>query len=161
MGWSKRQIIEQAFAEIGLAAYSFDLQPEQVEDALRRLDNMMALWNSKGIRLGYPLPSSPGASDPDQQVGVPDEAIEPMVLNLAIRIAPAYGKVMMPETKATASLGYKTLLMNSARPQEMQLDALAIPAGAGNKQWRYDQDPYLPLPSDPLTVGPDNVLDFD
>lgn len=161
MGWTKRQIIEQAFAEIGLASYSFDIQPDQMEDALRRLDNMMALWNSKGIRLGYPIPSSPGASDVDEETGVSDDALEAMSLNLAVRIAPAYGKTPMPDTKANASLGYKTLLMNSARPQEMQIDPMTIPAGAGNKQWRYAQDPYLPRPSDPLTVGYDNVLDFD
>lgn len=161
MGWSKRQIIEQAFAEIGLAAYVYDLQPEQVEDALRRLDTMMATWNGKGIRLGYPIPSSPGNSDPDQQCGVPDDAIEAMTLNLATRIAPAYGKVVMPETKASASMAYKALVMRSALPKEMQIDSMAIPAGAGNKQWRFNQDPFLPQQVDPLTVGPDSELDFN
>ena len=30
MGYSKRQFIEAALAEIGLASYAFDLQPEQL-----------------------------------------------------------------------------------------------------------------------------------
>jgi hypothetical protein len=161
MGWSKRQIIEQAFAEIGLAAYTFDLQPEQIEDALRRLDAMMAMWNGKGIRLGYPLPSSPGASDPDQQIGVPDDAIEAMTLNLALRIAPSYGKALMPETKSNASIAYKSLIMRSAMPKEMRIDPMSIPSGAGNKQWRYNQNPFLPDYAEPITVGPDSELDFN
>jgi len=63
MGYSKRQFVEAAFEEVGLAAYVFDLQPQQLESALRRLDAMMAEWNAKGIRLGYPLPGSPQNSD--------------------------------------------------------------------------------------------------
>ena len=56
MGWTKRQFIEQAFEEIGLAAYVFDLTPEQLQSALRRLDAMMAGWNTNGIRIGWPMP---------------------------------------------------------------------------------------------------------
>lgn len=56
MGWTKRQFVTQAFEEIGLASYVFDLTPEQLDSALRRLDTMIASWNALGIRLGYPLP---------------------------------------------------------------------------------------------------------
>ena len=30
MAWTKRQIVTQAFEEIGLASYVFDLEPEQL-----------------------------------------------------------------------------------------------------------------------------------
>ena len=52
MGWTKREYIEQAFEEIGLASYVFDLTPEQLQSALRKLDAMLAEWNAKGLRLG-------------------------------------------------------------------------------------------------------------
>ena len=42
MGYTKRQFILAAFEEIGLAAYTFDLQPDQLESARRRLDAMIA-----------------------------------------------------------------------------------------------------------------------
>ena len=51
MGYTKRQIIEAACEEIGLANYAFDMQPEQLQAMMRRLDAMMAEWNAKGIRL--------------------------------------------------------------------------------------------------------------
>ena len=38
MGWTKRQFVTQAFEEIGLAAYVFDLQPQQLDSALRKLN---------------------------------------------------------------------------------------------------------------------------
>jgi hypothetical protein len=161
MPFTKRDIITQAFEEVGLAAYVFDLQPQQLEGALRRLDAMMATWNGKGIRLGYPLPSAPNASDLDQDTNVPDAAIEAMILNLAIRIAPGYGKTVSPDTKSSAKNAYNQVIARAAFPVEMQLDAMSIPSGQGNKGWRYYNDPFLRTPVDPLTVGPDSVLDLE
>jgi hypothetical protein len=161
MAYTKRDIVNRAFEEIGLAAYVFDLQPQQMEGALQRLDAMMATWNGKGIRLGYPLPSSIGSSDLDQDTGVPDDALEAMHLNLAIRIARGYGKTVLPETKANASIAYKALLSRSTFPVEMQLGNQTIPSGQGNKGWRYYNDPFLREPTDPLTVGPDSILGLE
>jgi len=161
MAYTKRDIINMAFEEIGLAAYVFDLQPQQLEGALRRLDVMMATWNGKGIRLGYPLPSSPGASDLDQDTDVTDAALEAMALNLAVRIAPGYGKAISPDTKASAKNAYNQIIAQAAKPIEMQLDNMSVPSGQGNKGWRYDNDPFLRTPIDPLTVGPDSILDLE
>ena len=161
MAYTKRDIVEQAFEEIGLASYVFDLQPQQLDSALRRLDAMMATWNAKGIRLGYPLPSSPADSDLDQDTGVPDNAIEAMVLNLAVRVAPGFGKTVSPDTKGNAKRAYNELLANSAMPLEMQLGNETIPSGAGNKGWRYYNNPFLRAPQDPLQVGSDGILDLE
>ena len=82
MGWTKRQFVTQAFEEIGLASYVFDLTPEQLQSALRRLDTMIAAWNALGIRLGYPLPSSPQDSDLDEPTLVPDWANEAIITSI-------------------------------------------------------------------------------
>ena len=161
MAYTKRDIVNRAFEEIGLAGYVYDLAPQQLEGALQRLDAMMATWNGKGIRLGYPLPSSAGASDLDQIIGVPDDALEAMHLNLAVRIAPGYGKTVSPDTKANAQMSYKALLSRSTIPVEMQLGDMTIPSGQGNKGWRYYNDAFLRQPIDPLTVGPDSILDLE
>src|SRR5437868_8121035 len=63
MGWTKEQLIDEAFAELRLAGYTFDIAPEEKQTALRRMDTMMATWEGRGIRVGYPLPSSPDGSD--------------------------------------------------------------------------------------------------
>ncbi len=161
MAYTKRDIVNRAFEEIGLAAYVYDLAPQQLEGALQRLDAMMATWNGKGIRLGYPLPSSTAASDLNQNVNVPDDALEAMHLGLAVRIAPGYGKTVSPDTKANAQLSYKALLSRSTFPAEMQLGDMTIPSGQGNKGWRYYNDAFLRHPTDPLTVGPDSILDLE
>tara|TARA_R110000796_G_scaffold30840_1_gene82161 strand:- start:2051 stop:2536 length:486 start_codon:yes stop_codon:yes gene_type:complete len=161
MAYTKRDIVDQAFEEIGLAGYVFDLQPQQLNSALRKLDMMMATWNSRGIRLGYPLPSSPNDSDLNEEVGVPDNAFEAMYLNLSVRISGGFGKTVSPETRSAAKLSYKELMANSALPIEMQLGNETIPSGAGNKGWRYYNDPFLRAPQNPLTVGSDGILDLE
>jgi len=42
MGYSKRHFVAAAFDEIGLASYVVDLQPEQPQSAMRRIDARMA-----------------------------------------------------------------------------------------------------------------------
>jgi len=160
MGWTKRQFVTQAFEEIGLAAYVFDLTPEQLESALRRLDAMMAAWNAKGIRLGYPIPSSPQNSELDQETNVPDSANEAIYLNLGIKLAPGFGKVVATETKASAKMAYDTLLSRAAMPPQQQFPG-TMPAGAGNKPWRTYDNPFLDKPVDQLLAGEDGPIEFN
>ena len=160
MGYTKRQFVTAALEEIGLASYVFDLQPEQLQSALRRLDALMADWNGKGIRLGYPLPSSPQDSDLDEESNVPDSANEAVILNLAIRLAPSYGKQVAIETKASAKQGYDVLLQRATVPPQQQLPG-SLPSGAGNKPWRVYDGQFIRPPVDPVTVGPDGPLEFN
>lgn len=160
MAWTKRQYIEQAFAEIGLAGYVFDLSPEQLQSALRQVDTMMATWDAKGIKLGWPIALSPGASDLDTLVSDHPWANEAIYTNLAMRIAPGFGKVVQQDTRTNAKLSYDALLLQAARPQQMQYSS-ALPAGAGNKYWRETGDPFLQDPNDdPLQVGGNGQLEF-
>jgi len=159
VGWTKRQFIEAAFEEIGYASYTFDLQPEQLEAAMRRLDSMMATWNGKGIRLGYPIPSIPENSNLADESGVPDSANEAIYTNLAIRIAPTVGKSIPPETREAAKRAYNVLLARATMPPEKQLPG-GMPAGAGNKPWVYDS-PFLDDPEDNLSAGPDSNIEFN
>lgn len=161
MSWTKREIVQNAFEEVGLASYAFDLQPEQMQAGLRRLDNMMATWNSRGLRIGYPLTDTPAGSDLDQDATVTDEAIEAIVNNLAIRLAPMLGKTVSPDTKASARSAYMALLSRRSTIPERLIDINSIPAGQGTKYWRVNGDPFLQQEERGLTVGPDDTLDFE
>ena len=151
MSWTKRQYAEDALMELGIASYVFDLEASQVESAVRRLDTMMAEWNGRGIRLGYPLPSSPGDTVLAVDAGVPDSAHDAIITNLAIRLAPSYGKQVSNETRATARHGFNTLLARAAYPPQMQLPSM--PAGAGNKDATFTSEP-----TDPVEAGTDGEI---
>ena len=160
MGWTKRQFVEQALDELGLSPFTYQLTTEQLTSALRRLDTLMAHWNAMGLRLGYPLPSSPGDSDLDEQTSVPDRANEAIIANLAMKIAPSYGKQVTQATAVAAKQALNTLFAFFAPAPEMQLPG-TMPAGAGNKPWRTYDNPFLRPPVDPVAVGPDSILELE
>jgi len=160
MSWTKLQFIQQAFNEIGLASYEFDQQPEQYEFALQRLDSMMATWNAEGIRIGYPLPSNPEESSLSELTMVPDAANEAIYTNLAIRIAPSYGKVVSNETKMAAKEAYTALKARFQVTPIMQYPG-TMPAGAGSKWWRFSYQPFLRRPLSPIQDGPDGYIEMN
>lgn len=160
MGFTKRQFVEKAFSKIGLAGYVFDLTPEQLQDAMSDMDSMMSAWNAKGIRIGYPMPSSPLAGDLDEQTNVPDSANEAIYYGLGVRIAPNYGKTVPPSVAFFAKQAYDQLLAKFAIPPEKQFPR-SLPAGAGNKPWRNNDSPFIRPPCDPLDAGPDSEIEFN
>lgn len=158
-GYTKRQFIEKAFEEIGYASYVYDLEPEQLESALFKLDAMVATWNSVGIKLNYPLPESPGNSDLDQSSNVPDLANEAVIFNLAVKLAPSIGKVISPDTKKSARSAYLRMLTRFASPQQMKFPNTLI-AGAGNRNYSSDSTFILSADNNVLTP-PDQTLEFE
>jgi hypothetical protein len=160
MGYSKQQFVTAAFEEIGMASYVFDLAPQDLQTALRRLDAMMAEWNAKGIRLAYPLPGSPQDASLTEPSNVPDSANEAIITNLAMRLSPSFGKIPSPVTLSTAKAGYNTLLSRAAMPGEQQLPG-TMPAGAGWKTWRWGRGPFVDAPKDPVAVGGDSKLTLE
>lgn len=155
---TKRQLIEAAHAELGLADYVFDLPAEQLQLALRKLDGMMAEWDGMGLRLGYAIPGSVEGGDLDTDAGIPDIAWETVSMNLAVRLAPQFGKQVSTETKAAAKRGL-TMLLGKVMPNEQTFGR--IPAGAGNKPWRWQLDPFLIRKDRGVDVGPDGSLEYN
>lgn len=147
MSYTKRQFVNAAFTQIGLANYTYDLQSEQMQTGLRLLDAMMSFWNARNLRLSYPVPTSPENSDLDDETNVPDRANEAIIFNLALRLAAVFGKQLTIELKQVAYQSYQALLALSAMPDEMSLPG-HMPRGAGNKPHRWE-DPFITAKADP------------
>lgn len=161
MSWTKQQLIEQAFIEIGKNPAIFNIDPDDMQSALRTLDSMMASWNNRGIRLGYSLPSSTNSSSLDSDSGVPDWANEAVYLTLAVRLAPSIGKTPTQQTLMAARTAFSTLPNRSSFPPEQQFRN-GLPAGAGNKPERTPNYTFLPPPADALTAGQaDDEITFE
>lgn len=157
--WTKQALVLAARRELGLGGVFDQNDADELSDDLQRLDAMVAAWASKGIRLSYALPSSPGASNINAGSGIADAAAEAVYLNLALRIAPGYGKAITPETRTAARNAYDALLIDAAMPQQQQLRG-GMPAGAGNKPG-VTHSVFLPEPdTSPLREGVGESLDI-
>lgn len=126
---TKRQIIEDAHIEIGVQA--FEQQPEDVEKALRALDDMMADLDARGANTGYAA-----GSGLDDDAGLPMDALRGVRALLAIEVAPSFGKSPMPATLTAAQQGRNLLMRKNADIPERVLDYSKVPAGAGHKYAR-------------------------
>jgi len=155
MSLTKRQIVEEAYGELGMSQYVFDLDVDVIQRALRRLDAMMAEWNGRGLRLAYPIPATPDESDLDELTNLPDWANEAVTLNLAVRLAPGHGKAVSPQTLAAAKSAKDAVMARLAQPTEIQITNLPRGAGAKNRE-----STFLPGPSDLLAAGADSSLEF-
>ena len=137
MSWTKKQLILAALEEIGQGDSEFEATPAELESGLNRLDGMMAEWDRRGIKIGFPLSYTKGESDINGLSNVPTGTNEAVITNLAIRLAPSYGKVPSRETKVTAKNSLNAVLSGTGitTPPLRGLPA-GVPLGAGNKTWR-------------------------
>lgn len=163
MGWTKRQLIEDAYAELALASYVFDLTPEELQWACRRLDTLMGMWSGQGVNIGYAFGTSPTDTDLDQESGVPLVAVSAVYLNLAVNLAAGKGKNLARSTTAFAKAAYDSMLVLIAQAQmQPQQFRSGVPQGGGNKPYRNTSRPFLAEPTEtPLGIGGDGGLVFN
>lgn len=146
--WTKRDLILSAFDEMGLSSAVYDIAPDQLEMARRRMDTMMASWNGEGLRLGYSIPSTPQGSDLDDLSGLPDIAVEAVYTNLAFLLGPSLGRPVSQVLASRAHVTKQNLIARQSQPPSVKMPGY-MPSGAGNRSYR----PYLHSPVDSVTDG--------
>jgi len=97
-------ILQRAFARIGIADYVFDVEPDERAEARLTLDGMMSEWDAAGVALGY-TPSG-GADNDAVMMTTPAWADAVIWNNLAVRLAPDYGKTILVDLRRDARRGY-------------------------------------------------------
>lgn len=128
---TRRDIIYQAYGELGLAEYNFDISPEELATARRRLDSMMAQWETK-VPMGYYMPSNPDDSDLDDETNLVQGVIDAVALNLALQLAPGLGKTPSTLTLTNAKNGKTDAFAQYTVIPQKQYSG-NLPVGAGNK----------------------------
>lgn len=163
MGWSKRAIIQSAYAELGISTVrGFDLTPEDYQEGNQRLDGLMQRFYQQGYRLGYPSPATFGTGDLDTDSGIPEGANEAVYLSLAIRLAPTLGKAVSLDTTKAHAAAMMAMARGFSDPIPQRRTNNDAPAGAGNRVWQSDGNIFLDAEyDDPLSANmPDNLGNY-
>ena len=93
---NKLDILNLAFDEIGLSDYIYNLEPDQLATANKKIDAMVSAWS---IAHQFPYPIGTEYNDPtDIQMNI----VEIVYLNAAVRLAPSFGKQASTDTKNAA-----------------------------------------------------------
>lgn len=138
---TKRLVVDMAYDEVRLAVPEFQINPGELNTVLTMLDMLMAEWEASGIFLGYNQPSIPGNGDLDDPIGIPNAALHSTALYLALRVSPAFGKALSPETKAAMALSMSNLRGMTAQIPNMQLPRTQ-PLGQGNRYLFFNNYPF-------------------
>lgn len=154
MQWTKKLLIDQVFAELGLPVYTFDIQPEQRQSVLVSMESLVAHWESKSIWLQYDY-----GVDESADSGISDQSALGLIANVAVRVAPQFGKTLPAETLAMATEAYENFAAAAAMPLPSQMPG-TMPRGAGHKYWRGWQRPFLKAPDAGSIVNYPNITDI-
>lgn len=130
---TKNDIVLGALAEIRISGITVSASPSEISDAVLRLDNMMLDWDNDGLMVTYNQPEEYGQSDPNDESGLPREAVFAVIANLAKVLCARYGKQCHHQTLSDAKNG-KDALYCTVLPQK-------------------EYDPYLPIGSGRVAGG--------
>lgn len=145
MSYTKQELINSALSKIGISNYNFDIQPEQYQDCLQELDNMMASWLAFDINIGYPIPTTATGSNLNDDSLVSENYIAAITYNLALNICPMFGKNPSMITIKNANTYYKDLIRDTSVINEIQLDRTIY--GQGNKSYQNNSI-FLDIPTE-------------
>lgn len=119
-------VIRDALQEILVQASEQPIEASEAQDAMRLLNRMMAAWEAEGIDLSYtPVDSLNDA------ITVVDGAIDGIVLNLAVKLAPQYDRPVSMDLRLNARAAKDAInhiavtLLDTPYPS-------TLPMGSGN-----------------------------
>ncbi len=135
----KRVIVAQAYSLCGQSAAEFELAPEEYDLALSQLNGIMEeLRNQWGVDLCYNFPNY-GNGLPDEESGIPQDAMRSVVRMLAEDVSHTIGKEL--STRISFAQARASLVSKYQKRRERELTR-NTPRGAGNR-WPYWGDPFF------------------
>lgn len=123
-------LIEASLKKIGVHSKGQALDAEDLQDALKELNRILALWKDDGIDVGQVEYSSAATT-----LTIPLKYHKAIVDTLAVELSPEYGMPVSPVIMQSANEGYKQVLRASQQDIIMDMPS-GIPVGRGG----YDID---------------------
>ena len=133
------QIINGAAEEIGVKTAEIALQPGDFQVILDRMNDMLSEWADLGR-----TPSFVDVSDGADTVSIDRNAVAAAKYNLAVRIAPSFGRIVTPALMALAGG-----TLNNLRTSVVHIGKVAypdtLPLGSGNEcPDSFNNDGFFP-----------------
>ena len=148
------QVVKAILGKIIASGAEETLQPNETVDTIFAMNNYMTALDADGINLGYTLVESI-----DDDITVAPGAIQGIIFNVAVMIAPDYGAVVTPAMIDGAKLGLSAMRKLSRDIQPMILPS-TMPIGSGNENnFDNNNQHFFPGPADGILTETDrNIL---
>lgn len=155
MAVTKGDIAIQVFDTLGMSDGLTEPTPGEYAYSMKVTEQMIAMWERKGLHLGYIYSDPEFGVDTNDDSGLKDTDVLAVVNNTAVRVAPKFGRSASQDIKSQAHEGYR-LLFDTIPPVRAQNPSM--PAGQGNNYCypgRYSA--YMPT-EEQITVPDDGQL---
>ena len=124
---SAAQVLKAALQEILVQDSEAPLQAAEYQDAVFAMNNYMFALDANGLSLGYTEVTGIGDT-----ITVPPGAIQGMVANIAIMLAPQFGRPITQELALKARTGMQAMINLGVDTPILSLPD-TLPIGSGNE----------------------------
>lgn len=129
----KRDIVDRAFKLLSMSGFELDDSPEDSQDILQTLDDMMAELQTGSYNFGYLLSDDPVDSYLGDDSGIKRDALSGISHKLALRICSIYGKQPPVLLLNQADDAYNAMLTIYQNIPSVEYSTDNIVLGTGNK----------------------------
>ncbi|QDP63206.1 MAG: putative peptidoglycan hydrolase [Prokaryotic dsDNA virus sp.] len=133
-----REVVEDAFEEIGVKTAEVPLTNDELQSGIRRCNDMLTGWDDIGIIVGYTEVLSG-----DDTMKVDRSAVGAIKYNLAVRLAPSYQKVVSATLFALSTSTLDILMASNTDLSEIAYPD-TLPVGSGNECPDYNRNRFFP-----------------
>jgi len=140
------ELINDAFDLLEIKSAEVELEDDEINTAIRRMNRMITSWAQEGMNLGYSK-----VTLKTETVTIPDWSEEAVVALLAVRLAPAFGVPLTQALQAQAAGSLKNLQQQLITIGDVQFPS-NLPIGSGNA-YRNDQNFYADSKTNTLTTN--------
>lgn len=129
----KRDIVDRAFKLLSMSGFELDDAPEDSQDILQTLDDMMAELQTGSYDFGYLLSDDPIDSYLGDESGIKRDALSGIAHKLALRICSLFGKQPPVLLLNQADDAYNAMLTIYQKIPAVEYSTDNVVLGAGNK----------------------------
>lgn len=130
MATTTAQVLKAALQEILVQGSEAPLEADEYQDAIFAMNNYMTALDANGVHLGYTIVDS--LSD---EITVPAGAIQGIISNVAILLAPQFMAPITDGLVAKAKMGLNAMRKLGITIEPMSFSG-TLPIGSGNEgQW--------------------------
>ena len=133
------QVTKAILQEILVRSVEAPLEADELQDTIFAMNNYMTALEADGVDLGYTV-----VADLSDTITVADGALQGLIANVAIDVAPQFGATVSPALMLKAKNG-----MSAMRKLGITITTMSypdsLPLGAGNEGDWYNGDHFYPV----------------
>lgn len=140
------QVTKAILQEILVHGAESELEAGEFQDTVFAMNNYMTAQDASGIKLGYTI-----VTDLGDDITIPNGALQGLISNVAIMIAPQFGAVVEQSLIAKAQMGLSAMRKLGVSQENMRFPS-TLPRGSGNESDTTSRDDHF------FTGPDDNIL---